>query len=152
MDTPGDAPPLTDTGPVLQIQVVPWMLISDEASMLAFADAIARAPRQLFCGGTSISGAIDHAMTLFPATEIRGARRVIRILFPPVDLFEDIAAPEDWPLLIAAEQKTNPRLMAIEEGGGTASNFAENFSSASPPHRLAVVVSQAPPCWRAMKP
>jgi RES domain len=39
------------------------------------------------------------------------ARRIIRALFPPIDLFEDIADPEDWPLLIAAEQKTNPRLM-----------------------------------------
>lgn len=67
------------TGPALQIVVVPWMLIKDEASMLAFADAIARAPRQLFGGGTSISGAIDHAMTLFPATELRGARRVIDV-------------------------------------------------------------------------
>ena len=40
-----------------------------------------------------------------------GAARVIRSIFPPVDLFEDIADPADWPLLIAAEQKTNPRLM-----------------------------------------
>ena len=40
-----------------------------------------------------------------------GARRIIRSLYPPVDIFEDIANPEDWPLLIAAEQKTNPRLM-----------------------------------------
>ena len=40
-----------------------------------------------------------------------GARRIIRSLYPPIDLFEDIAAPEDWPILIAAEQKTNPRLM-----------------------------------------
>ncbi|MCW5714761.1 MAG: RES family NAD+ phosphorylase [Bauldia sp.] len=32
-------------------------------------------------------------------------------MHPPVDLFEDIADPEDWPLLIAAEQRTNPRLM-----------------------------------------
>jgi hypothetical protein len=40
-----------------------------------------------------------------------GARRIIRSLFPPIDLFEDIADPADWPLLIAAEQKTNPRLM-----------------------------------------
>ena len=39
------------------------------------------------------------------------ARRIIRSLFPPIALFEDIADPEDWPLLIAAEQKTNPRLM-----------------------------------------
>jgi hypothetical protein len=40
-----------------------------------------------------------------------GARRIIRSAYPPIDLFEDIANPEDWPLLIAAEQKTNPRLM-----------------------------------------
>jgi len=39
------------------------------------------------------------------------ARRIIRSLHPPIDLFEDIAEPEDWPLLISAEQKTNPRLM-----------------------------------------
>ena len=39
------------------------------------------------------------------------ARRIIRSLYPPVDLFEDIADPADWPLLISAEQKTNPRLM-----------------------------------------
>jgi hypothetical protein len=48
-----------------------------------------------------------------PTSGVRwtGARRIIRSVFPPVDLFEDIADPEDWPLLIAAEQKTNPRLM-----------------------------------------
>jgi hypothetical protein len=39
------------------------------------------------------------------------ARRIFRSLRPAIDLFEDIADPEDWPLLIAAEQKTNPRLM-----------------------------------------
>jgi hypothetical protein len=67
------------TGPTLQIQVVPWMRIGDEASMRAVADAIEKAPRQLFGGGTSISGAIDHAMTLFPRTPLQGARRVIDI-------------------------------------------------------------------------
>jgi len=67
------------TGPVLQIQVVPWVRIDSEASMHAFADAIDKAPRQLFGGGTSISGAIDHAMTLFPKTEFQGARRVIDV-------------------------------------------------------------------------
>ena len=40
-----------------------------------------------------------------------GARRIVRSLYPPIDLFDDIADPADWPLLIAAEQKTNPRLM-----------------------------------------
>lgn len=48
-----------------------------------------------------------------PACPVRwaGARRIIRSAYPPIDLFEDIADPADWPLLIAAEQKTNPRLM-----------------------------------------
>jgi len=41
----------------------------------------------------------------------KAAVRIIRSIYPPVDLFEDIADPEDWPLLISAEQKTNPRLM-----------------------------------------
>ncbi len=48
-----------------------------------------------------------------PTAEIgwQGAVRIIRSLFPPIDLFEDIADPADWPLILAAEQKTNPRLM-----------------------------------------
>ena len=48
-----------------------------------------------------------------PVTPVNwpGACRIIRSVFPPIDLFEDIADPEDWPLLISAEQKTNPRLM-----------------------------------------
>jgi hypothetical protein len=37
--------------------------------------------------------------------------RIIRSAFPPIDLFEDIADPADWPLLLAAEMKTNPRLV-----------------------------------------
>ncbi len=40
-----------------------------------------------------------------------GAVRIIRSIYPPIDLFEDIADPTDWPLLLAAEQKTNPRLV-----------------------------------------
>ena len=49
-----------------------------------------------------------------PVAEVdwKGAVRIIRSAWPPIDLFEDIADPADWPLLIAAEQKTNPRLMA----------------------------------------
>ena len=38
--------------------------------------------------------------------------RLINSAFPPIDLFEDIADPADWPLLISAEQKSNPRIMA----------------------------------------
>ena len=49
-----------------------------------------------------------------PVAEIgwAGAVRIIRSHYPPIDLFEDIADPEDWGLLISAEMKTNPRLMA----------------------------------------
>ena len=67
------------TGPTMQIQVLPWSMITDEASMLAFADAIEKTPRQLFGGGTSISGAIDHAMTLFSQGSFKGNRRVIDV-------------------------------------------------------------------------
>lgn len=55
---------------------------------------------------------IDPASVPVAHVHWTGARRIIRSLYPPIDLFEDIADPEDWPLLIAAEQKTNPRLMA----------------------------------------
>jgi hypothetical protein len=67
------------TGPALQVTAVPWTRISDAASANAFADAIARAPRALFGGGTSISGAIDTSMALLFDNPYRAARRVIDI-------------------------------------------------------------------------
>ncbi len=67
------------TGPAQQLQVVPWTLLKDEASMIGFAEAIDRTPRQLFGGGTSISGAIDHAMALFGDSMFVGSRRVIDV-------------------------------------------------------------------------
>lgn len=39
------------------------------------------------------------------------AVKIVRDAQPPIDLFEDIADPEDWPLIISALKKTNPRLM-----------------------------------------
>src|SRR5436305_2780289 len=60
------------TGPTMQVQVVPWTLIKDAGSALAFADAVEAAPRQLFGGGTSLSGAIDYAMLLMPGATYRG--------------------------------------------------------------------------------
>lgn len=54
---------------------------------------------------------IDASAVPIASVRWLGACRIIRSAFPPIDLFEDIADPEDWPLLIAAEQKTNPRLM-----------------------------------------
>ena len=74
------------TGPAMQIQVLPWSVITDEGSMLAFADAIDKMPRQLFGGGTSISGAIDHAMTLFIRVNTRatGASSTYREMVPTI--------------------------------------------------------------------
>jgi hypothetical protein len=67
------------TGPALQVIAVPWTRISDAASANAFADAIAAAPRALFGGGTSISGAIDTSMALLFDNPYRAARRVIDV-------------------------------------------------------------------------
>jgi RES domain len=80
-----------------------------------------------------------------PASQIqwKGAVRIIRSIYPPIDLFEDIADPADWPLLISAEQKTNPRIMAnignldlVPEdrrvGGNGASFLMAPFTHVSP--------------------
>lgn len=86
---------------------------------------------------------IDRATIPTSVTAWRGARRIVRSVFPPIDLFEDIADPADWPLLIAAEQKTNPRLMetlgaldlvppARRVGGPGASYLMAPFTHSSP--------------------
>jgi hypothetical protein len=67
------------TGPSLQVTAVPWTRLSDAASANAFADAIAKSPRALFGGGTSISGAIDTAMALLFDNPFRAMRRVVDI-------------------------------------------------------------------------
>ena len=67
------------TGPALHVVAVDWTLIDDAASAERFADAIAAAPRALFGGGTSISGAIDHAMAMLARAPWPGQRRVIDI-------------------------------------------------------------------------
>lgn len=85
------------------------------------------------------------AIDTIPRSRIQwqGAVRIIRSLYPPIDLFEDIADPEDWPLLISAEQKTNPRIMASignidlvpaarRVGGPGASYLMASFTHISP--------------------
>jgi uncharacterized protein DUF1194 len=67
------------TGPSLHVQVVPWTLLKDEATTTELAAIIDAAPRRLFGGGTSISGAIDHGMTLFRASPFEGKRRTIDV-------------------------------------------------------------------------
>jgi hypothetical protein len=67
------------TGPGLQARILDWTVIADEASADGVASAIATTPRKLFGGGTSISGAIDYALRLFPESPFAGARRVIDV-------------------------------------------------------------------------
>jgi hypothetical protein len=67
------------TGPALQVRVGTWTRIGDEESAASFASLIERTPRQIFGGGTSISGAIDYAATLFSGSPFRSSRRVIDV-------------------------------------------------------------------------
>lgn len=84
----------------------------------------------------------DNRLNLVDVQRER-AVRIIRSAFPPIDLFEDIADPADWPLLISAEQKTNPRIMTAignldlippprRVGGKGASYLMAPFTHVSP--------------------
>jgi hypothetical protein len=67
------------TGPRLHVVVADWTLINDKTSADTFAAAIDAAPRQLFGGGTSISGAIDFSRVLLAGNPFRATRRIIDI-------------------------------------------------------------------------
>ena len=67
------------TGPEMQVVTVDWTRIDSDAAADRFADAIDAAPRSLFGGGTSISGAIDFAADQFPRCPYPADRRVIDV-------------------------------------------------------------------------
>lgn len=58
------------------------------------------------------TGGTDTAPAVPPLCRVdwHGARRIIATRHPPIDLFEDIADPTDWPLIASGEARTNPRL------------------------------------------
>lgn len=67
-------------GQFVQVQVVPWTLVKDQASAHALADAILHSQRELFGGsGTSISGAIDQGVVLLSQSPYKSHRRTIDI-------------------------------------------------------------------------
>ncbi|MSP48677.1 MAG: DUF1194 domain-containing protein [Alphaproteobacteria bacterium] len=67
-------------GASAQAQVIPWMVIGGREAARALADAIQRAPRQIFGGAsTSISGAIDAAVRLIEKSGYAAERRVIDV-------------------------------------------------------------------------
>jgi hypothetical protein len=67
------------TGPSQQIVVVPWMLVRNQATAEAFAATVEGHARQLFGGGTSISGAIDFCAALMPTSPYKGTKQIIDI-------------------------------------------------------------------------
>ena len=80
-----------------------------------------------------------------PTTRVRWktSHRIIRTIYPPVHLFEDIADPADWELIATAEARTNPRihdqigniaLVPVERriAGQTASLVMGAFTHTSP--------------------
>ncbi len=67
------------SGPALQNQMVQWTVLRSQADILAFADARAKAPRTIFGGGTSVSGAIDYGKHLMGQVPVEAVRRVIDI-------------------------------------------------------------------------
>ena len=71
------------------------------------------------------------------------SHRIIRTIYPPIHLFEDIANPADWELIARAESRTNPRIhdqignLALvpvprRVSGATASLVMGAFTHASP--------------------
>jgi hypothetical protein len=67
------------TGPALQVRVAEWTRIGDAAAASGFAHTIEAAPRALFGGGTSISGAIDAGRALLFESPFKAKRQVIDI-------------------------------------------------------------------------
>ncbi|HXQ51669.1 MAG TPA: DUF1194 domain-containing protein [Stellaceae bacterium] len=67
------------TGPTLHVVAVGWTVVRDRASADALAERLAAMPRELYGGGTSLSGAIDYSMELLAQSPYRGERRVIDI-------------------------------------------------------------------------
>ena len=63
----------------MQVQVVGWTRVSDAASAAGFAAAVDAAPRALFGGGTSISGAIDASRELLARAPFAAGRRIVDI-------------------------------------------------------------------------
>lgn len=67
------------SGPTQKEVNFPWRILSDEASIAAFADELAVAPRLVLGGETAIGDAIDFGVKLFDESPGAGGRLVIDI-------------------------------------------------------------------------
>lgn len=61
-----------------QRQMIGWTLVYDQSSAEAFGSAIGEAPRA-FSDWTSISAALDYAVTLFDDADVEARRRIIDV-------------------------------------------------------------------------
>src|SRR5262249_39496211 len=67
------------TGLSLQARVLDWMVIEDERTAGAGADALRAAPRLVFNHRTSHRGGPDYAAGLLPESPVTAARRIIDV-------------------------------------------------------------------------
>jgi hypothetical protein len=67
------------TGPSLQAAIADWTVLSDAGSIEAFAQRLQAAPRVLFGGGTSVSGAIQYGAESIDANRFAAQRKVIDV-------------------------------------------------------------------------
>jgi hypothetical protein len=67
------------TGPFLQVPIVNWTVLSNKASVEAFATRLEQSPRELFSGGTAVGNAILFGTHAIRSNAYLGTRRVIDI-------------------------------------------------------------------------
>lgn len=67
------------SGPELHVPIVDWTVLSDEASVLAFAKRLEDHPRELYGGGTAVGNAILYGARTILNNAFEGTRRVIDI-------------------------------------------------------------------------
>jgi hypothetical protein len=67
------------SGARIQKQIVPWTVIEDDEGAFSFARLLATAPREIFGGGTSLSGAIDYSVGLLEQSGVEPVRRAIDV-------------------------------------------------------------------------
>lgn len=65
------------SGSTRQAMAVPWTWVGDDASALAFADAVDSVPRLVISGGTAIGTALTRATAELLGNAFQGQRRVI---------------------------------------------------------------------------
>lgn len=67
------------SGPYLQVTIVPWMAIGEEADIAYFAGQLETQPRQLYGGGTAPGNAVLYATQALLNNRFEGKRLVIDV-------------------------------------------------------------------------